>query len=344
MAIGPALTLLSALALQAGECELTAAGRLGIISFLRPVNLYCEGHSAEALRELEKVRPGVVERMIEREAAGLSDGCIQAACLLETERAMTFAAQLRWEDSDRHFDSAWRILHLIRAPTKRHTFQRDWLLAAGLFLHQLIFVHTGDEGGFARADRFLQNAVERYPDDAEVLLAAGSLLEWAGSLRFGESAHLKEAEELYARARRVAPFDPLILLRHGKVLEKLGRYREAEAPLLQVLELPSKDDLRYRSRMTLGGMAERDGRHPDAIAHYEGAAALISSWQVAHVALAHTLHSSGAHDRARDALQRALSLSVEEGDRVYGGWWIYELGISLRFEPLLERMRAEVRR
>jgi tetratricopeptide (TPR) repeat protein len=195
-----------------------------------------------------------------------------------------------------------------------------------------------------RADRFLHNAVRLYPNDAEVLLATGSLLEWSGSLRGGDPSHLKEAEELYSRAQRLAPTEPEILLRHGWVLEKLGQEEEAAATLLRVLELDTKEDLIYRSRMALGGMAERAGRLADAIAHYEAATDAIPSWQVAYVALGHTLHASGSHDRAREVLDRALAMNMKSADELLGGWWSYELGVALRFEPLLERMRAEVMR
>ncbi len=110
-----------------------------------------------------------------------------------------------------------------------------------------------------------------------------------------------------------------------------------------VLTLPAQDDVHYRSRMALGGMAERDGRLPDAIAHYEAAANRIATWQVAHLALAHAFHTAEAHDRAREALEWALSLNMEEADEVLGGWWSYELGIALRFEPLMERNDATFR-
>ncbi|MGH9388780.1 MAG: tetratricopeptide repeat protein, partial [Vicinamibacteria bacterium] len=271
------------------------------------------------------------------------DLCIQAASLLETELAMTFAARSRSEDADSHFDAAWQISHLIETPKRRLPFQRDWLLAAGLFNHQLIFTNVVEEA-FVLAVRFLRNAVRLYPNDPEVLLAAGSVLEWSGSLRGGEPAHLKEAEELYSRARRLAPTDSEILLRHGWVLEKLGREGEAEVPLLQVLELESREDLIYRSRMALGRMAERAGRLAKAIAHYEAAARVIPTWQVAYVALAHALHASGSHDRAREVLESALAMTRKSADETLGGWWSYELGVALRFEPPFERMRAEVMR
>jgi tetratricopeptide (TPR) repeat protein len=346
------MSLSATLLLPADSCEFIVLGEHEPQTrLLQLVDLYRAGgvpasdlarlSVADSEAFVERVR--TVRQMI-RQGAGLTsvpdDTCIQAASLLETELATILFEESRWEEADAHFGAAWEISHLVYATAPRLAYQRNWLLAAGLFLHQLIFTSPAAEPCFTRADRFLHNAVERYPEDPEVLLAAGSLLEWAGSLRAGNPDHLKEAEDLYARARRLAPLDPDILLRHGKVLERLGRDAEARDPLLQVLELPAKADLHYRSRMALGGLSERAGDLDDAIKHYEAAAASIGSWQVAHLALAHALHASGAHDRARETLQETLSMSTEE-DR--GGWWSYELGISLRFQPLLGRMRAEVR-
>jgi hypothetical protein len=37
-------------------------------------------------------------------------------------------------------------------------------------------------------------------------------------------------------------------------------------------------------------------------------------------------------------------MDARTADETLGGWWSYELGIALRFEPLFERMRAEVMR
>jgi tetratricopeptide (TPR) repeat protein len=271
----------------------------------------------------------------------MSDGCLKAATLLETELAIGMAQRSRWEDADRLFDEAWRISFLVEPPATRLRFQRNWLLAVGLFHHQLIFVNVAEEA-FSRAAGFLRNAARLYPSDPEILLATGSVLEWSGSLRAGDPDHLKEAEELYSRARRAAPADPEILLHHGWVLEKLKREDEAAAPLLRVLELPAREDIVYRSRMALGGMAERDGRLGEAIGHYEAATMVVPSWQVAYLALGHALHSSGSHDRAREVLDRALRMSMKTADATLGGWWSYELGIALRFEPILDGLRAEV--
>jgi tetratricopeptide (TPR) repeat protein len=357
LAIGAALSVAAILLLPTDRCEFIVLGEPEPqTELLRLVDLYrADAVPASELAELTVAesdafiqRLQTVRKMIRQGGAGLTvepdDTCIQAAALLVTEHAMTFAAQSRWEEADPHFDAAWRISHLVDGRDRRLAYQRDWLLAAGLFHHQLIFTYAGDEGGFERADRFLQNAVKRYPEDSEVLLAAGSVLEWAGSLRFGNPAHLKEAEELYARARRAAPSDSVVLLRHGHVLAKLGKTSEARTLLHGLLELPSTPDVYYRARMTLGKIAELEGNLPDAMAHYEAVVSLIGGWQVGHVALAHTLHVTGAHHRAREILDEALAMTPEEADEAHGGWWSYELGISLRFGPLLDRLRAEVRR
>ncbi len=94
--------------------------------------------------------------------------------------------------------------------------------------------------------------------------------------------------------------------------------------------------------MVLGRLAEGAGRLQEAIAHYQSASEAIPSWQVAYLALGYALHASDSHDRARAELDRALAIERKDADEALGGWWSYELGIALRFEPLFERMRAEV--
>lgn len=342
MAVGQALTLLSALLVQSFECQPVALDSRDIAPLLRLVNLYLRGHSDQAIRELGDLRPRVVEKMIAGSAPGISDRCLEAASLLETELAMTLAERSRWTEADAHFEAGWQLSDLIEAPMDRIRFQRDWLLAVGLYNQQLLFLKLDDES-FGRALRFLEGAVRLYPTDAEVLLARGALLEWSGSLRMGDRSHLKEAEELYARALRLTPGDTTVLLRHGWVLEKLGRNDEAEVPLLRILELGATEDVLYRSRMVLGRIAEAAGRVDEAVAHYEAASTTIPLWQVAYVAIGHALHASGSHDRARSILDSALSMDRESAEEALGGWWSYELGLAPRFEPLFERMRTEVR-
>jgi tetratricopeptide (TPR) repeat protein len=356
MATGLALAFAAAVLQPPENCGFLVRGTAEAQSeVLRLVNLYREtgalpsDASHLSIPEIEKfVRRVHDVRDIIREGAGLTlepdDGCIQAASLFEAELAMALAESSRWEEADAHFDSSWKVSFLIYDLARRNRFQRDWLLAAGLFQQKLLFTILAVEEAFWRADRFFHNAVRRYPEDPEILLAAGALLEWSGSLRSGDPSHLKEAEALYARARPIASDDPILFLRHGVVLEKLGRSAESTAALERVLELGASEDVVYRARMTLGKIAELAGRFSETVAHYEAAAASIPSWQIAYVALAEVHHAAGAHERARDSLGVAFSKKRERDEGALGGWWSYELGLAFRFEPLLARMRAEVRR
>jgi tetratricopeptide (TPR) repeat protein len=351
MTLGPVMTFTASLLLQSHECRMTDEAPAGLraqftgddAEYLRLVNLYRDGRREEAVRGFRNLNRVAVERLIRRWAPGMTDRCLQAATLLETDYAMDLAERSRWEEADSLFDQAWQISFLVEPPANRLRFQRNWLLATGLFHHQLIFVNMAEEA-FSRAAGLLRRAAQLYPNDPEVLLASGSLLEWSGSLRGGNPEHLKEAEELYALARRLSPDEPEILLRHGLVLEKLERRDEAAPPLQRLLELDARKDLIYRSRMVLGRIAERAGRLPEAIAHYSAAAEAVPSWQVAYLAASHALHGSGSHDRAREVLERALSIPAKTADEALGGWWSYELGIALRFEPILDGLRAEAMR
>jgi tetratricopeptide (TPR) repeat protein len=355
MALGQALTIASALLLPPERCEFLVRGiPEPQSSILRFVDLYRKGdlRDSDLSRFSAAEREAFVQRVRkvrEMRYQGITltrepeDPCIQSVSLIETEIAMRASEQSRWQEADARFEAAWNTSFWIEDPKLQAAFQRSWLLVAGLLHHELIFVNVAEEA-FTRADRFLDNAVRRYPDDAEILLAAGALLEWSGSLRWGVASHLKEAEELYARARRLAPEEPAILIRHGIVLEKLGSKDKAVVPLLRILELGAREDILYRSRMVLGKISEAAGQFPDAIAHYQAASMAIPSWQVAYVALGHALHSSGSHQRARAVLDRALAMDMKSADEVLMGWWSYELGLALRFEPLIDRLRAEVRR
>lgn len=240
------------------------------------------------------------------------DVCFQAASLLEAELGMALVEASRWDEADVHFDAGWRVSFLLDAPREQLRFQRDWLLAVGLFHQQRIFMGRDPQPAFERADRFLENAARRYPGDFEVLMATGAVLEFSGSLREGDRDHLKRAESLYAQALRVAPDEPEALLRYGRVLKKRGKTREAEAPLRRVLELTAGDYLIYIARMALGGLAETTGRLDEALTQYEAATRVEPTWQVAYLAWSEALRRKGAHSQPREILDQALGVGASE--------------------------------
>lgn len=278
---------------------------------------------------------------------GWSDDCFLAASMLHTEVGM---ATILREPSERHFEAAWNLANLVLSYHKSARFQRDWLLLAGLFHQKMMFdpdtfasqqtevlslIHL-----FRAAEKYFDDAVELFPEDTEILVAAGSFFEWAGAPNFGEPRHLAKAERLYLRATRVDPDDPIAELRYGIVLWKRGRSELSRIPLGRTLELATDDELAFRAHMALGRIDNLQDRHEAAISHFRAAVALKPDWQIGALALSNALHLNGARDEAREILAHALQ--VRWTDENLFGWWSYEVGLSARFEPLLEKMRAEV--
>jgi tetratricopeptide (TPR) repeat protein len=352
VAVELALILLAGGLVPTDACELRVGGRQEPSAYLDAVRLYRDHHRDLAMRSLAGLDSGEVDRLVERidslrekfqqgaiDAFVPDDVCFEAASLLEAELGMSLVETSRWDEADAHFDAGWRVSFLVDSPNEQRRFQRDWLLAVGLFHQERIFMGADPQPVFERADRFLRNATRRYPEDFEVLLAAGALLEFAGSLAEGNRDHLKEAEVLYAQALRIRPDDPEALVRHGWALKKLGKIKDAEAPLRRALELAPEAILIYRARMALGGLAESSGRLDEAATEYEAATEVEPDFQVAYLAWSEVLHRKGAHARAREILAAAIGdRSSEAGN---DSWWEYELGLVRLGEPLLRRMREE---
>lgn len=349
MAIGYALTLVAELLAPSDRCGVLVRELRAPSAYREAVRSYLDGNREEAIRALGEIDDKEIERFVKQvdepgknlELSAVKnleaeDVCFEAASLLEAELAMSLVVDSRWNRADFHFDAGWRLSSRIGSP-RRERFQRDWLLAAGLFHHDRLFEGQDPQELFPRGIRFLQDAARRYRQDRQVLLSAGALLEFSGSVAPGDRDRLKEAQALYRQAIRVAPDDPEAQLRLGWILKKLGKTKEAEVSLRRVLELTSRNNLIYRSRMALGALAESAGRLKAATAEYEAAAEVEPDWQVAYLAWAEVLHRRGAHTRAREVLGQALE---REGrlDR----WWEYELGLVPLLDPLLSRLRAEV--
>jgi tetratricopeptide (TPR) repeat protein len=165
------------------------------------------------------------------------------------------------------------------------------------------------------------------PDDAAAVGALGRALhawdQWG-------SAH-----EAYLRAQALAPAAFEWQYLDAVALERLARHAEAASHLEQALRLspdylPARVKLaeallasgdRERSRQLfealrrnpvsepaaefgLGRIAAADGRHDEAVAHFERAVALFPEWGAAHYALALSYRALGRRDEAQRALER----------------------------------------
>jgi len=331
------------------ECTLQLANNAAVTEYSAIVAQYRAGQFTDAGEGLRALSEDGIERAIVHvRTNGWPDGCVRAASMLHTEVGMESILR---ESPERYFDRAWTLTSIVRDDDDKRRLQRDWLLLMGLFYQKLMFdpeifsqrrtevLSLGTEL-YRGAQRYFDEAVEAFPRDPEILVAAGTLFEWAGAPNFGERSHLAKAVELYKLASRVDPKEPIAQLRYGITLWKRGRAEESVAPLGRVLELTDDDDLVFRSRLALGRIAMLNGRHEEAIAHFRAAVALKPDWQVGALALSHALHRNGARDESREVLRRVLNVSWTD-DNIFG-WWSYEAGLSGRFGPLLESMRAEV--
>lgn len=124
------------------------------------------------------------ERHIKDMSFRPADDQLQAAAVMHTDFAMRVAEELKFNLASVHLDIAEHLIERIRNRGQREGFLRDWLLAVGYFYQGSVFT-LGVLGGFDIAAQYYDEAVKRFPKDAEVLLSAGTLYEWAGSLKYG---------------------------------------------------------------------------------------------------------------------------------------------------------------
>ena len=175
-------------------------------------------------------------------------------------------------------------------------------------------------------ERFYEAAVA-HPNDAAAIGALGRALhawdQWSA------------AHEAYVRAQSLAPGTFEWQYLDAVVLQRLARHADAASALERALELkpdylPARIafaealfDAGDRDRSArafealreapaaepamefgLGRLAAAQGRHDEAITHFERAVALFPEWGAAHYALALSYRASGRQDDAQRALER----------------------------------------
>jgi tetratricopeptide (TPR) repeat protein len=267
------------------------------------------------------------------------DRCLRAAAMMHTDVVLVNEEAEPRAAAEFHLDVAERLIELIADEEIRERFRRHWLLILGYF-YQMQIPERGGPGPFTSAKEFFDEAVKRFPDDAEVTFAAGTLYEWSGSQPGGEVGHLKKASQLYEQALAVESGAVGALTRYGRVLEKLGRYDEAKLKLSKVVGLDADDFCTYTANLVLGNIAERHKDYPEAIEHYENALLLFPQWQVGYVALGHALHVSGRRQESAEVVEAGILLRPRFAED-YDGWGVYDHGMTGRFEPLWQQMREE---
>ena len=145
------------------------------------------GHAADALRNRHEV---------DRSLLLPRDRCRQAAAMAHTEAAIRLTGETEFTLADRQLMRSRQWIHEMKVRPERERFRRDWLLALATFHHRSILNFNPSRGLgrveevaggprtllFFQAQRFYDEAVDDFKNDAKILLSAGAFYEWSGSL------------------------------------------------------------------------------------------------------------------------------------------------------------------
>lgn len=259
-------------------------------------------------------------------------------------------------DVARHFEFGRRLLDSLRvqaAPGARagpgaDETARLWYVAIGSYLQ------SAGEMDFGHVERSLR----LFPRDAEVLFFAACLQEMASSPQGqsalwaigpskgmtssarDEGAALREAERLFRQALDRDPLHVETRLRLGRVLGRRGRHEEAARELRQARAATESMLLQYYANMFMGAELETLGRTTEAREAYELAADTYRKAQAPRLALSAMAARAGDRTEARRVIELVFRpASIEPDD---DPWWGYYTAQGRAADVLLGRLRARI--
>jgi tetratricopeptide (TPR) repeat protein len=259
-------------------------------------------------------------------------------------------------DVARHFEFGRRLLDSLQVqaasgagagPGADET-ARLWYVAIGSYLQ------SAGEMDFGHVERSLR----LFPRDAEVLFFAACLQEMASSpqgqsaLRAigpskgmtssarDEGATLREAERLFRLALDRDPLHVETRLRLGRVLGRRGRHEEAARELRQARAATESMLLQYYANMFMGAELETLGRTKEARDAYELAADTYRKAQAPRLALSAMAARAGDRTEARRVIELVFRpASIEPEDDPWLGYYTAQARAT---DVLLGRLRARI--
>jgi tetratricopeptide (TPR) repeat protein len=259
-------------------------------------------------------------------------------------------------DVARHFEFGRRLLDSLQVqaasgagagPGADET-ARLWYVAIGSYLQ------SAGEMDFGHVERSLR----LFPRDAEVLFFAACLQEMASSpqgqsaLRAigpskgmtssarDEGATLREAERLFRLALDRDPLHVETRLRLGRVLGRRGRHEEAARELRQARAATESMLLQYYANMFMGAELETLGRTKEARDAYELAADTYRKAQAPRLALSAMAARAGDRTEARRVIELVFRpASIEPEDDPWLGYYTAQARAT---NVLLGRLRARI--
>jgi hypothetical protein len=247
-------------------------------------------------------------------------------------------------DIDRHLEFGRSLLDIVGADQTT----RLWYVAIGSYQQ------ASGEMDFGHVDRSLK----LFPRDAEVLFLAGCAYEMASSpqgqsaLRAlerpkgmpssarEEAAALREAERLFRQALDRDPLHVETRLRLGRVMGRRGRHQEAARELRQALAATESVLLQYYGNLFLGAELEALGRTKEAREAYELATEAYPNARAPRVALSAMAARAGDRREALRVIELVLRRpSVEPEDDPWGGYYTAQ---GRATDVLLGQLRARI--
>jgi tetratricopeptide (TPR) repeat protein len=297
----------------------------------------------------------------------VGDTSLAALCLVETEVAF-----LDGYDAQSRLAFAWRLLTAATPGNLPPRFLERWSIAV-----------TGHlQGYFLLADAMLQaqDAVRRFPNDADILLLAGSVYEFIASpgVDIGSDARprlrgdafvrtyvtkdtvpdaprpddeherlaeakrtgLLRAEEYYRKALIADANNREAHLRLGRVLFLTSRL-DAALPELRHAAASSDRRLHYLASMFEGALYEATDQPEAAVAAYEDAVRVCPQCLSGGVALSEAQRVKGEAEMAAATLDAALTRDAKGPYPDF--WWDYLVGAYWQRDTLMRELRGGLR-
>ena len=171
-------------------------------------------------------------------------------------------------------------------------------------------------GEFERARRFLERALQSYPEEDEEGRAAAAC-ELANALR--GLGGLERAVALYHDALALDPTHPTARFNLGLTYTDIEDYENAIAQFDIVVHLDPDD---ADARLEKAGACMGLGRHDDAVAEYLAALEAQPDFAEAHAGLGLAYHMMGLHDLSVEQYQHAVRLAPDDP------WSHYNLALA----------------
>lgn len=295
----------------------------------------------------DEARHGDASRVLKRGALLHTDIALLAPGGAPMQQQMVAPRQLMvsdgrtvGQDTAEHWEFARQLLDLVSPQPSSDPMVRQWYISTTACMQNHL------QWGSAKFQ--LQHAQQIFPSDAVILFLNGVLHETLAApgaqnalpppgYHFdigSEKLELQLARQLLQQAEKADPSLAEAHLRLGRVTGLLGNHDEAITELKQAEAVMTDPQLSYYAALFLGQEHEMLGHLDVAREQFEHAALLYPGAQSPLLALSYLAHRQGDAPGALAALERAVTLRVNQDP-----WWGYNVAHVRNADALMDEMR-----